>query len=107
MSENNPLPDQTTAETGFKAFWNRPIKTPEGKPPRTMGQEILSWVVTIVSAVLIALVIRTFVFELGAVFLLPLLLGVDGIWSSVVFAEFMAAVTGAIFMAALQKKYHY
>ena len=64
MSENNPLPDQTTAETGFKAFWNRPIKTPEGKPPRTMGQEILSWVVTIVSAVLIALVIRTFVFEL-------------------------------------------
>ena len=34
-------------------------------------------------------------------------LGVDGIWSSVVFAEFMAAVTGAIFMAALQKKYHY
>lgn len=51
--------------------------------------------------------LRTFVFELGAVFLLPLLLGVDGIWSSVVFAEFMAAVTGAIFMAALQKKYHY
>jgi len=51
--------------------------------------------------------LRTFVFELGAVLLLPLLLGVDGIWSSVVFAEFMAAVTGAIFMAALQKKYHY
>lgn len=51
--------------------------------------------------------LRTFVFELGAVLLLPLLLGVDGIWSSVVFAEFMAAVTGTVFIIALQKKYHY
>lgn len=51
--------------------------------------------------------LRTFVFELGAVLLLPLVLGVDGIWSSVVFAEFMSAATGCIFMAALQKKYHY
>ncbi len=51
--------------------------------------------------------LRTFVFELGAVLLLPLFLGVDGIWSSYVFAEFMAAATGCIFMAALKKKYHY
>ncbi len=51
--------------------------------------------------------LRTFVFELGAVLLLPLFFGVDGIWSSVVFAELMAATTGGIFMAALQKKYHY
>ena len=51
--------------------------------------------------------LRTFAFELGAVLLLPLFWGVDGIWSSVVFAEFMAAATGCLFMAALQKKYHY
>ena len=51
--------------------------------------------------------LRTFVFELGAVLLLPLFLDVDGIWSSYVFAEFMAAATGCIFMAALKKKYHY
>ena len=51
--------------------------------------------------------LRTFVFELGAVLLLPLFLGVDGIWSSVVYAELMAAATGSIFMAALKKKYHY
>ena len=51
--------------------------------------------------------LRTFVFELGAVLLLPLFLDVDGIWSSFVFAEFMAAATGCIFMAALQKRYHY
>jgi Na+-driven multidrug efflux pump len=36
--------------------------------------------------------LRTFVFELGAVLLLPPLFGVDGIWYSVVLAEMMAAV---------------
>ena len=49
--------------------------------------------------------LRTFVFELGAVLLLPILLGIDGIWCSVVFAELMAAVVGSIFMVALRKKY--
>jgi putative MATE family efflux protein len=51
--------------------------------------------------------LRTFVFELGAVLLLPPLFGVDGIWYSVVFAELMAAVVGTIFMAALRRKYQY
>ena len=51
--------------------------------------------------------LRTFVFELGAVLLLPLLFGVDGIWYAIVFAELMAAVVGSIFMVALQKKYQY
>ena len=51
--------------------------------------------------------LRTFVFELGAVLLLPVLLGVDGIWFSVVFAELMAAIVGSIFMVALRSKYHY
>ena len=51
--------------------------------------------------------LRTFVFELGAVLLLPLLLGVDGIWYAIVFAELMAAVVGSIFMVALRKKYQY
>ena len=51
--------------------------------------------------------LRTFVFELGAILMLPLLLGVDGIWCSTLFAELMAAVTGGIFMVTLRKKYHY
>ena len=51
--------------------------------------------------------LRTFVFELGAVLLLPVLFGVDGIWYSVVFAELMAAVVGSIFMFALRRKYQY
>ena len=51
--------------------------------------------------------LRTFVFELGAVLLLPLLFGLDGIWYAIVFAELMAAVVGSIFMVALRKKYQY
>lgn len=51
--------------------------------------------------------LRTFVFDLGAVLMLPLVLGLDGIWYSVVFAELMATIAGGIFMAALRKKYHY
>ena len=51
--------------------------------------------------------LRTFVFELGAVLLLPLLFGIDGIWYAIVFAELMAAVVGSIFMVTLRKKYQY
>ena len=35
----------------------------KGKPKKTLKQEIISWVVTIVTAVALALVIRTFIFE--------------------------------------------
>ena len=51
--------------------------------------------------------LRTFVFELGAVLLLPVLFGLDGIWFSAVFAELMAAAVGSIFMVALRRRYHY
>ena len=51
--------------------------------------------------------LRTFVFELGAVLLLPMLFGIDGIWYSVVFAELMAAAAAGIFMVKLQRKYQY
>ncbi len=49
--------------------------------------------------------LRTLVFEFGAVLLLPMLLGLDGIWASVIFAELMAAIVSAIFMIALKGKY--
>jgi len=51
--------------------------------------------------------LRTLVFELGAVLLLPGLLGVDGIWCASVLAELMAALFGIMFMAAMRKKYQY
>jgi putative MATE family efflux protein len=42
--------------------------------------------------------LRTFVFETASVFVLPLLLGMSGIWYSIVVAEFMAMVMVAFFL---------
>ena len=51
--------------------------------------------------------LRTLVFQIAAVLLLPLIWGVDGIWISIVIAEFMAAVLTALFLALKRKKYRY
>lgn len=51
--------------------------------------------------------LRTLVFQSAAVILLPLLWGIDGIWVSIVVAEFMAVVLGVIFLIVKRKKYHY
>lgn len=51
--------------------------------------------------------LRTLVFQIAAVFLLPLVLDVDGIWLSVVVAELMAAVFSIIFLITKRKTYHY
>lgn len=51
--------------------------------------------------------LRTLVFQIAAVLLLPLIWGIDGIWWSVVVAEVMAVLAGAIFLAAKRKKYQY
>ncbi len=59
----------------------------------------------LVSAVISFL--RTLVFQIAAVLLLPLIWEVDGIWVSVVVAEAMAVVMTLIFLGANQKKYHY
>lgn len=51
--------------------------------------------------------LRTLVFQCAAVIILPLLWDIDGVWISIVVAEFMAVVLGAIFLIAKRKKYHY
>lgn len=51
--------------------------------------------------------LRTLVFQSAAVILLPLLWGIDGIWFSIVVAEFMAVALGAVFLITKRKKYHY
>lgn len=51
--------------------------------------------------------LRTLVFQCAAVIILPMLWGIDGVWISIVVAEFMAVVLGAIFLIAKRKKYHY
>ncbi len=59
----------------------------------------------IVSAVIAFL--RTIVFECGAVLLLPLILGIDGIWLSVSVGELAAAVLATCFMIAFRNRYGY
>lgn len=51
--------------------------------------------------------LRTVVFQVAAVWLLPLVCGIDGIWYSIVVAELMAAVLCAVFLVLKQKRYHY
>jgi len=50
---------------------------------------------------------RTLVFEVGAVLLLPLIFGLNGIWGAVVVAEFVSAVLTVVLIAMKRSKYHY
>lgn len=51
--------------------------------------------------------LRTLLFQSSAVMLLPLILGIKGVWLAIVVAEFMAVLLGTIFLASKRKKYHY
>ena len=51
--------------------------------------------------------LRTVVFQVAAVLLLPLVWGVDGIWFSIVVAEVAAAVIASICWVANKRKYQY
>ena len=50
---------------------------------------------------------RTLVFQVAAILILPIFLGIDGIWLSVVVAELMAMILSLVFFAIMQKKYQY
>lgn len=51
--------------------------------------------------------LRTLVFQIAAVLILPVLLGIDGIWISIIVAEFMAAAVTAVLLFVMRKKYGY
>lgn len=51
--------------------------------------------------------LRTLVFQVAAVVLLPLVWQIDGVWISIVVAEVMAVAISAVFLAVKRKKYHY
>lgn len=51
--------------------------------------------------------LRTLVFQIAAVVFLPMLLGIDGIWYSIVVAELMAVIFSAFFLVLKRKKYKY
>ena len=78
MSEEHGTHEEPEKQSGFKAFWNKPLKMSDkeieklkkkGKEikQKTVGSEIISWIVTILTAVVLALVIRTFFFEIYGV----------------------------------------
>lgn len=50
---------------------------------------------------------RTLVFQIGAVLLLPLAFGINGIWEAIIVAEGLAFVMDAILIFVYRKKYNY
>lgn len=50
---------------------------------------------------------RTMVFELASVFILPLVLGIDGIWASVIVADVMAFILSVILLLRYRRRYGY
>ena len=51
--------------------------------------------------------LRTLVFQIAAVWLLPVLLGMDGIWLSIVAAEILSLTLTLAFIVKNRKRYHY
>lgn len=51
--------------------------------------------------------LRTLVFQVAVVLLLPLLLGIDGIWLAIVAAELLALAVTLVFFIVKRKQYYY
>lgn len=51
--------------------------------------------------------LRTLVFQVAAILILPLIWGIDGIWISIVVAEVMATAVTILFWIGNRSKYHY
>ena len=51
--------------------------------------------------------LRTVVFQVAAVLILPLIWEINGVWLSIIVAEFMAVLFSAIFLIAKRNRYHY
>lgn len=51
--------------------------------------------------------LRTFVFQSIAIIVLPKIWGIDGVWFSIVVAEFMSLVLSIFFLIIKKKKYNY
>lgn len=51
--------------------------------------------------------LRTLVFQIAAILILPVIWKVDGIWISLIVGELLATVVTVIFLVSMKKKYHY
>ena len=51
--------------------------------------------------------LRTLVFQITMIFVLPAIIGIDGIWLAVVVAEALALIVSIVFLKINKKKYQY
>lgn len=51
--------------------------------------------------------LRTILFQISMIFILPLIFGLDGIWSAVVVADILSLIISIIFLVLNRKKYNY
>ena len=51
--------------------------------------------------------LRTLVFQIAAILILPIFWQIDGIWISIVVAEVMAVLVTVLFWIGNKKRYHY
>lgn len=51
--------------------------------------------------------LRTLLFQIAMIFILPAILGLDGIWLAVVAAEILALIVSSIFLICNRKRYQY
>ena len=51
--------------------------------------------------------LRTLLFQVAAILLLPLVLGLDGVWLAIVAAELMGLIVSIFFLARMKRTYHY
>lgn len=51
--------------------------------------------------------LRSLVFQIAVIQILPTLLGIDGIWLAIVVAELLALIVTILFFVAQRKRYHY
>ena len=51
--------------------------------------------------------LRTLVFQLGVVFILPVFLGINGVWLSVATAELLTLFVTVTFLIRKRQEYHY
>lgn len=51
--------------------------------------------------------LRTLVFPIAAVCILPVFWGLDGVWYSIILAEVLAVLVTVLFLLGKRKTYHY
>lgn len=51
--------------------------------------------------------LRTLVFQIGSVMILPIFFGVDGIWLSMLSADILSTIVTVVFFFSRRKKYHF